>query len=206
MGIELSKKERKQLISKISQASGVAQYALEAKMTDEQIVEATKNLNVFLLIKSANNFNRYCQSEKTATANAKLKEFVDIKNSELFKAGQWLFHSLSKTGLERQQSLLENNLVHKDDYNEAVSELGDVIKVQQHGAYQGKEQAKEIIHVLENKIDNLRKQLIFIEGYISKSQGSNAWINIQKKLHEQLKYEEANYKYPQGKLKNDKAN
>jgi len=206
MDIKISKKERKQLISKISQASGVAQYALDEKMTDEQVVEAIKNLNVFLLIKSANNFNRYCQSEKTATANAKLKEFVNIKNSELFKAGQWLFHSLSKTGLERQQSLLENNLVHKDDYNEAVYQLGDVIKVQQHGASQGKEQAKEIIHVLENKIDNLRKQLIFIEEYITKSQGNNAWNNIQKKIQEQLKDDETNYRYPQERLKNDKAN
>lgn len=187
MNIKLSKKERKQLISKISQASGVAQYALEAKMTDEQVIEASNNLNVFLLIKSANNFNRYCQSEKTATANAKLKEFVDIKNSEIFKAGQWLFHSLGKTGLERKQSLLENNLVHKDDYNEAVSQLGDVIKVQQHGANQGKEQAKEIIYVLENKIDNLRKQLIFIEDYIINNQGVSTWNQIKIKLQAQLR-------------------
>lgn len=184
MDIKLSKKERKQLISKISQASGVAQYALEAKMTDEQIVEATKNLNVFLLIKSANNFNRYCQSEKTATANAKLKEFVDIKNSELFKAGQWLFHSLSKTGLERKESLLENNLVHKQDYNQDISSLKDVIVEVKNSSNLLTDQSTQRIYDLQNRIDELLRQNDLLKKYITNNLGIKTWKNIEKYLHQ----------------------
>lgn len=58
-GMELSRKERKQLIARISDASGVAQYGLEAKITDEQVTKAANHLKVFLLIKAANNYNRY---------------------------------------------------------------------------------------------------------------------------------------------------
>lgn len=120
--IELNKKERKKLITRISEASGIAQYALEAKMTDEQVIEASNNIDVFLLLEAANNYNRHCQSQKTAEANAKLKQFIDPKNSELYKAGQWLANALSKVGQDRKQSLLEKNVVHKDDYNALVEE------------------------------------------------------------------------------------
>jgi hypothetical protein len=182
MNAILSKKERKRLISRISQASGIAQYALEAKMTDEQVIEAADKLNVFLLIKSANHFNRHCQAEKTAAANAKLKEFLNVKNSELFKAGQWLLNSLSKTGLERKQSLFEKGLVHKDDYNHDFSELKEVILTIQYASKESKEKAEKIIHILENRNDNLRVQLKEIQDYIINNQGINTWNSIQKYL------------------------
>jgi hypothetical protein len=131
--MELSKKERKKLITRISEASGVAQYALSAKMTDEQVIEAAKNLKVFLLIKAANNYNRYCQSQKTAKANTKLKQFIDLQNSELYKVGQWLVNALSKVGQNRKQSLFSTDLVHKDDYNQAITDLKDTIDGQKQG-------------------------------------------------------------------------
>lgn len=130
---KLNKQERKKLIARISEASGIAQYALEAKMTDKQVLEAANSLKVFLLIKSANTYNRYCQSQKTAEANARLKQFIDPKNSELYKAGQWLTNALSKVGQDRKQSLLEKELVHKNDYNHAVTDLKDTIEEQQQG-------------------------------------------------------------------------
>jgi hypothetical protein len=192
MGVKLSKKERKQLISRISQASGIAQYALEAKMTDEQVVEAANNLNVFLLIKSANHFNRYCQAEKTATANAKLKEFLDIKNSQLYKAGQWLLSSLSKTGLERKKSLLENNLVHKEDYNQDISSLKDVIIEVRNSSSLLTDQSTQKIYELQNRIDELLRQNNLFKNYIVNNQGLQTWKNIEKYLQQDIKTDEAN--------------
>jgi len=62
----MNKRERNRLIKQISQASGIAQYALQHKMTDEEVSEAASNLNVLALIKSANIYNRYCQAQKTS--------------------------------------------------------------------------------------------------------------------------------------------
>ncbi len=176
----LTKKERVKLISRISKASGIAQYALEAKMTDEHVIEAVNNLKVLALIKDANNYNRYCQAQKTAEANAKLKQFLDLKNSEIYKAGQWLVNNLSKVGQDRKQSLLEKELVHKDDYNEAVTDLRDAIKTQQDGITQQTSEAKEKIIALENRVDSLKKQLSFIQNYITNNYGRNQWQNIAK--------------------------
>jgi bacterioferritin (cytochrome b1) len=176
----LSKKEREKLISRISRASGIAQYALEAKMTDEHVIEAANHLKVFALIKDANNYNRYCQSQKTAEANAKLKQFLDPKNSEIYKAGHWLINALSKVGQDRKQSLLEKDLVYKNDYNDAVTDLRDTIKTQQDGITQQTSEAKDKIIALENRVDSLKGQLNFVRNYIINNYGVNQWQNIAK--------------------------
>ncbi len=146
----LSKKKRVKLIARISKKSGIAQYALEAKMTDEQVVEAANNLNVFAFVKDANNYNRYCQAQKTAEANAKLKQSLDLKSSEIYKAGQWMVNTLSKVGQDRKQGLLEKGLVHKSDYNDAITDLRDTIKTQQDGITQQTSEAKDKIIALES--------------------------------------------------------
>ena len=176
----LSKKERVKLISRISKASGIAQYALEAKMTDEQVIEAANNLKVFALVKDANNYNRYCQAQKTAEANAKLKQFLDPKNSEIYKAGHWLVNTLSKVGKDRKQSLLEKDLVHKNDYNDTITDLRDTIKAQQDGITQQTSEAKDKITALENRVDSLKWQLNYVRNYIINNQGINQWQNIAK--------------------------
>jgi hypothetical protein len=84
----LNTQDRNKLISKISRATGIAQYALDKKMTDQQLVEAGNHLMTLTLIKSANDYNRYCQRQKTAEAKAKLKEFLNLQNSEIYKAGR----------------------------------------------------------------------------------------------------------------------
>jgi hypothetical protein len=178
--MELSKKERQRLISRISKASGVAQYALEAKMTDEQVVEAANSLEVFLLIKSANTYNRYCQGQKTADANAKLKHFIDnIKTSEIYLAGQWLINALSRNGQDRKQTLLEKDLVDKNDYNQAVTDLKNTIDEQKQGIQQQTSEASTTIHDLEDTIDSLRKQLKFIQTYITNNYGLHNWHQIR---------------------------
>ena len=161
-------------------------YALEAKMTDEQVTKAANNLEIFLLVKTANTYNRYCQSQKTAEANAKLKQFVDLKSSEIYKAGQWLTNALLKVGQDRKQSLLEKDLVHKNDYNQTVTDLTDTIKEQQQGIKQQTSEASTTIHDLEDTIDSLRKQLIFIQTYIINNYGTQNWQQIKKHIQSSL--------------------
>jgi hypothetical protein len=185
----LSKKERKRLISSIKRASGVAEYALEAKMSDEQVEEAAKQLETFKLIKAANDYNRYCQGQKTAEANAKLKQFIDPQNSEIFKAGQWLINNLSKTGQGRKNGLIEKDLVHKEDYNIAVTDHQIVIKEQKEGLYNQTELATQTIKDLEKVNDSLREQLAFIRDYIINNYGQRNWNQIVKFMPSRHEYE-----------------
>ena len=177
--MKISKQERKRLIKIISQASGTAQYAIEKKMSDEQLVKASQNLESLALLKPANNYNRYCQGQKTKAANTKLKQFMSLHNSETLQAGKWLMDALSKSGEERQEKLLEKGLVHKSDYNNAVAGLRDVIKVQQLGIQEQTDLAVETIGTLENKLDVFRKHLSKIQKYITKNYGSQEWGKIK---------------------------
>jgi uncharacterized protein Yka (UPF0111/DUF47 family) len=175
---QLSKQERKKLIGRIRKASGVAQYALEEKLTDEQVILASENLKILSLIRDASNYNRYCQQQKTAEANAKLKEFMDLKNSEIYQAGKWLLNALTLKGSERQRSLLKKDLVHKEDYNQGIAGLKDTVEEQQKGIEQQTLKASQTIKTLESKIDSLRRQLIFVQDYITNNYGKKDWNKI----------------------------
>ncbi|MEG3435677.1 hypothetical protein V0288_00970 [Pannus brasiliensis CCIBt3594] len=182
--MKLAKKERKQLIGKISQASGIAQYALEEKLTDEQVSEAVQHLEVLRIVKSANNYNRYCQGQKTAEANAKLKKLIELENSEILKMGQWLFNNLAKKGQERKQGLLEKGLLHKEDYNLSVTDLKDTIQELNQKMRDQTKLAKTRIAELEDIIDSRKKQLEFLKNYIINNYGYKTWNNILKTMPE----------------------
>ncbi|WP_017293249.1 hypothetical protein [Geminocystis herdmanii] len=174
------KQERVKLIARVAKASGIAKYAIEKKITDEDLLKLSEHLDILKLVKSSNDYNRYCQAQKTAEANAKLKQFLNPDNSEVIKIGKWLFETLSKKGEERKNHLLENNLVHKEDYNGAITDLKEVIKEQQNGLIQTTEKAEEIIKDFEIKNDKLRKQLDSIQLYITNNYGMNTWNEIRK--------------------------
>ncbi|QDZ41648.1 hypothetical protein FRE64_16880 (plasmid) [Euhalothece natronophila Z-M001] len=178
----MNKRERNRLIKQISHASGIAQYALKQKMTDEEVSEAAKNLKVLALIKSANTYNRYCQAQKTKEANDKLKAFLDPKNSEIISAGKWLLNALSKEGKERQNTLLEKDLVHKEDYNATTSDLRDTISTIENVARESTQQSAEKIRILEKRIDTLQKQLSSIQKYIQNNYGAQVWKDIRSKF------------------------
>lgn len=178
----MNKRERNRLIKQISQASGIAQYALQHKMTDEEVSEAANNLKVLALIKSSNNYNRYCQAQKTREANEKLKAFLDPKNSEIISAGKWLLNAFSKEGAQRRETLLEKDLVHKDDYNATTSELRDTISTIKDATRESAEQSGETIRTLERRIDTLQKQLSSIEQYIRNNYGVRTWKDIKSKF------------------------
>lgn len=178
--MEITKKERDQLIKKISRASGVAQYALKEKMTDEQIIQASQNLKILALIKGANDFNRYRQGLKTQEANEKLKAFLNPQHSEILNAGKWLLSALSKSGSDRKQTLLEKELVHKEDYNDTAQGLrGSIIEMNK-VSEETMAEAQATIASLEKRIDVLKGQLSKIQNYIVINYGSGKWQSIKK--------------------------
>jgi hypothetical protein len=180
MVVTISKKERDRLIGRISRASGIAKYALTEKMTDEQVIEAAENLKTLELVKESNNYNRYRQGLSTEEANNKLKKFLALEYSEVIQAGKWLIHAISMTGKERGNALLEKGLVHKENYNEAISDMRDTLTNVLETSKQSTEEAQEIIKYLEKRIDNLRRQLSNIEEYISNNYGADKWKTIKK--------------------------
>ena len=178
--MEIAKKERDRLIKQISKASGVAQYALQAKMTDEQVMQAAQNLAILALVKKANTYNRYQQGLKTQEANEKLKAFLNPQHSEILNAGRWLLTTLSKSGSERKQTLLEKELVHKEDYNSTVTEMrGSITEITNTGE-EAMAEAQTRIVALEKRIDTLRDQLSKIQTYISANDGAGKWQVIKK--------------------------
>lgn len=178
--VTLNKQKRKELVRKVGKASGVAQYAIEAKISDDDLIKLSENLPILELLKKSNDYNRYCQAQKTAEANAKLKEFINPHNSEILKAGKWLINAFSKQGEERKSHLLEKNLVHKDEYNQTLGDLTEVINEQQKGLNYQTQIAIDTIKLLEQKNDELRKQLMKIEQYIINNSGMKKWQEIQR--------------------------
>ena len=182
--MELSKQERKKLIKEISQSSGIAQYALQQKMTDGALIQVAQHQDILLLLKSSNTYNRYCQGQKTKEANDKFKairdEFLNFQNSEIVKAGQWLISALSSNGQARKQKLLEKDLLHKQDYNQTVLGYQDTIEAVEGALAESTENASQVISSLEERIDNLKNQLFKIRSYIINNYGSNVWKIIEK--------------------------
>ena len=187
MVMTISRKERDRLIGRISQASGIAKYALQKKMTDKQVIEAVENLKILKLVKESNNYNRHCQGQYTEEANKdrdeahnKLKKFLTLEHSEVIQAGKWLIDAISMTGQERKKTLLEKELVHKENYNEAVSDLRDTITTVVEIGERSTEVAQETIESLEKRIDTLKGQLSSIEQYVSSNYGTDKWKIIKK--------------------------
>ena len=153
-------------------------YALEKKMADEQVLTASAQLQVLQLVKSANDYNRYCQGQKTREANEKLKEFLNPEKSEILSAGKWLIKTLSQKGDERKKSLLEKELVHKEDYNETVMGMRGSIEEIEKSSSDNTENSKKTIGDLERRIDDLRKQLSKIQDYVVENYDSATWGKI----------------------------
>lgn len=178
----MNKQERNRLIKRISLASGVAQYALQKKMTDQQISRAAQHLDVLELLKSANTYNRYCQAQKTREANDKLKSFLDPQNSEIVSVGRWLINALSQNSSERRETLLERDLVHKEDYNTMVSDMRQTISDMDQMTLVSTQESADKIKILEKRIDTLRRQLSRIEEYIRNNHGVAEWKRINETL------------------------
>ena len=180
----ITKKERKKLVTNISKVSGVAQYAIEAKMSDDNLIKLSKHLDILQLLKSSNDYNRHCQRQKTAEANNKLKKFLNPENSEILNTGKWLLNALSLSGVSRKEALSEKDLIHKEDYDKSVEDFTGVIEEQNEGINRQSDYNINIIQKLEQRNDNLRKQLISIKKYISDNLSTNTWNNIRQYINE----------------------
>ncbi|MEC4803172.1 MAG: hypothetical protein SAJ72_02825 [Jaaginema sp. PMC 1080.18] len=176
----MKKKDRKRFIGRISDASGIAQYALQEKMADEQVNQAVQHLEILKLIKSANDYNRYCQGKKTEEANNKLKAFLNPENSEIVSAGKWLLNALSKNDEDRKNALLEKELVHKEDYNATASGLRETISAMSDDSQSVVQQSAENIQQLQNTIDTLRRQQSGIKQYILNNYGNSEWKHMSR--------------------------
>lgn len=114
------------------------------------------------------------------------KTILDFENSEIWKLGQSIWNALQKKGKERSTELAQNGVVHKDDYNQAVTDLKSTIDEQKQGIQQQTSEASTTIHDLENTNDSLRKQLTFIQNYITDNYGLNNWHQISKSVQNHI--------------------
>lgn len=116
----------------------------------------------------------------------KLEVFLDVENSEILAVGKWLLGAFSKKGHERQQHLLERNLVHRDDHNDSLNGLRTTLHNMEESAGDSKDLYVEKIKALEGRIDTLRQALKEskerfekLEDIIRKKYGDDDWDFIQ---------------------------
>lgn len=188
----MKKQERKRLIRQISQVSGVAQYALDARMSDEQVSEAAQNLNALGLIKAANDYNRYCQGQKTRAANEKLEELKNFMKSQwedstTYHLGKRIWNALTKTGEERKQELLKDDLVHKEDYNQMASSYRDALETQREGYSENIEQMKHLKDVYEDRLKTLKHQLEKMEEAVEYHHGASGLKKVKTMVRRETK-------------------
>lgn len=119
----------------------------------------------------------------------KLEAFLDVENSEILAVGKWLLGAFSKKGHERQQHLLEKNLVHRDDHNDSVNGLRTTLHSMEEGAGESKGLYVKKVKILEDRIDTLKKalseskeQFKKLEDIIKKRYGNDGWDFIQSQL------------------------
>ena len=132
------------------------------------------------LIKESNNYNRYQQGLKTAEANSKLKYFIQLDNSEVIKAGKWLLNAISLTGKDRNITLLEKDLVHKESYNEMLLDTKDTIITLTESSKESTEKATEVIKSLQIRNDILRKEMSLLKEYVCNNYSIREWKKIEK--------------------------
>lgn len=120
---------------------------------------------------------------------SKLQQTIlNLENSEIFKLGKLIWSSLHhKKGKEQKTELLEYNLVPKDEYNQTVADLQDIIKELQLQMKQQTVDAKAKIGYFEERIDSLLEQLKLIQDYTIARHGSNSWVEITTYLQKEIK-------------------
>lgn len=125
-------------------------------------------------------------SRKDGTISKLQKTILNFENSEIWKLGQSIWNALQKKGEERNTELAQNEVVHKNGYNLAITDLKDVIDAQKQGIQQVISESKTKINNLENTVDSLREQLIFIQNYITNNYGLNNWNEITKYIQNNI--------------------
>ncbi|MEM8718594.1 MAG: hypothetical protein AAGE84_04700 [Cyanobacteria bacterium P01_G01_bin.39] len=109
-----------------------------------------------------------------------LQELLDIDNSEIYRLGQWLKNSLSKTGTERDQGLIEKDLVHKEFYNTTVEEAEAESNRRDKEDKQIEAEYLVKIKSFEERVDYLREINKKSKKFIKDNHGDDTWNDLIK--------------------------
>ncbi len=107
-----------------------------------------------------------------------LKELLNIENSEIYQLGQWLKRSLLKTGTDRDEALIEKELVHKEFYNGKIKETELESLRRDEEDKQIEEEYKSIVNNFQKRIDYLKRVNEKSEKFIKDNHGSNVWNDL----------------------------
>ena len=114
------------------------------------------------------------------------ENLLKLENSEILAAGRWLWSAFSKRGHERQQHLLEKDLVHKEDYNDSVIGLQQAIHDIEEEIGKLTNTSGEKMKKLGRRINTLRSilkaQQKTLESIIKEKYGDDDWDFIKNQL------------------------
>ena len=107
-----------------------------------------------------------------------LKDLLDLKNSEIYQLGQWLKKSLSEVGTERNEALIEKELVHKDFYNGNVKKAEEESLRRDEEDRKIEEEYKAIVSNFESRVDYLKQVNEKSKKFIIDNHGSSVWNDL----------------------------
>ncbi|MEM7760236.1 MAG: hypothetical protein AAF298_19225 [Cyanobacteria bacterium P01_A01_bin.40] len=109
-----------------------------------------------------------------------LRDLLDIENSEIYRLGQWLKQALSKTGSERDQVLLEKELVHKEFYNNTVKKAQTESEIRDEDDREIESEYLKIVKSFTERVDYLREINEKSKKFIKDNHGDDAWNDLIK--------------------------
>lgn len=162
----LTKKEKESLSRKIAKASGTAQYAISAKLSDESLLELASPEAIAILsqLKPATWAMRDQQRRKTGDANriletykARIEELTNFDESEILNTAKRIAKALRLSGKERFEKLKKEKVVHADNYNELYENLKAEVSENIAARGQLKDLYSANIKAKDSRIDTLKK-------------------------------------------------
>ena len=107
-----------------------------------------------------------------------LQDFLDFEASEIYRLGQWLKNALAKTGTLRDETLLGQQLVHKDFYNGKIGEA-ELESIRRDESDRETETGYQImVDNFQSRIDYLRKVSEKSKQFIEKNHGTDTWNDL----------------------------
>lgn len=142
-------------------------------------------LDVFLKLmeerhkKAENNSRLALEINQKNSLITKMKNLGDVEKSEILNFGKSIWSALQKRGEERFSELRSHDLVHKDDHNQVVTGLKEVIEEQNEVGIKQDLISSTTIHGLEKINDELRRQNQCFKKFAIDKYGVNSWKRIE---------------------------
>lgn len=109
-----------------------------------------------------------------------LKEFLDLESSEIYQLCQWLKKALSKTGANRDEALIEKELVHKEFYNGKIKQAEVESVRRDEEDKRTEEEYQKIVNSFQTRIDYLKQVNEKSQKFIQDNHGLNVWNELIK--------------------------